>query len=110
MSEGGDPTGQVTGPEDKRWTPLRMLTLQQEALLKQQAVDCMIYGSSYTRMSFDPETSTFGLASIKLEGCAVEYDRDRPLGPPETWRDRLGWRMRRWLAWLRYRIGRHASR
>jgi hypothetical protein len=36
----------------------------------------------------------FGLAQIKLEGEDIKYDPNAPIGPPETWRDRMKWRIR----------------
>lgn len=95
-----DIAGAVVGPEDKSWTPLQLLTPEQKAVCEQQAIDCMIYGSSYTRMTFDASSGAFGLAPIKLEGATIKYDPACPHFPPETWRHRLRWRLKR----AKYRI------
>jgi hypothetical protein len=47
------------------------------------------------------DDSQFGLAQLKQEGTSIPYDC-APAGPPETWRDRIKWRMKRLRNRLRH--------
>ena len=46
--------------------------------------------------------SEFGEAPIKQEGSHVEYDSTCPIFPPETWKDRLRWKAKRFFNRLKY--------